>query len=583
MFRKKRYDLFTTHLSPQTLTSNQKLFGNELATRLKRVMKAEAKDFNLFCSRRLDPIPTTQSYLRCSQSLQADRIPEYEYDTTYSRPTSSMSSTPTCAYEGPQTPSRSRSPMNMNEIVSSTIGREGSPAPLEMTSLVARNSYRVKRKTLPSPRSPPRSIPGTSHFGTEPQEPGKLRRSRVGSIDATYTPSLDPLAGIYPGHTNALIHDALDEGLKPSPLQVRTYSNAGSLASSVTSHSHSEIVPAYGGDARFDSLAGNNLGPSLLPDSKIADPNGLISPMSPISSSNVGSESAENLRPSALLTGQRVHAPSPVQASKIPNSPTSPISPPSYSETDLQNQTNAAPQVPAAHPSESSAPPITVADAIGVPPSSQTPSNGDDCTLELVHHLPSSERRDSERRDLEAQYPTRESITPNQLPRQPLGVPNTSLKDIESGLELATTFNPPRAPRTHSYGHPERPIEPDAISLRPSIRSSNSKGKSKFGFLKRFGGSKNLSVEEVVPSLPDSLQFCFSVCSQSLVLWSKKDSDFIVQIKHPFKTGRKIDLGNSRESNLDISGQRKGFSIRFVVASSQIVAAYACVNKVNHI
>jgi hypothetical protein len=541
-------------------------------------MKAEAQDFNLFCCRRQDPAPSTQSYslVPPSQSLQADRIPEYEYDTMYSRPASSISSTPTYAYYGPQTPDRSRSPMSMNGFISSAIGRKGSPDAPEITTLVARNSYRVKRKTLISPKQPPRSITGTAHFGAESQEPGGFRRSRVGSIDASYMPSLDPQAEADLGNEKALEHEALGfESLKPSPLHVRTYSNAGSFASSVNSHSHSEGAPAYGRNGLIESKAGDDLEPSLSATSKVADSSGPISPTSPVSSSDMGLESAENLQPDTLLTGQRVHVPSPAHLSESSNSLASPTSPPSYSETDLRNRTTANPYDPIYEPIETTPPlPIQIPRGIGIPPSSQAPSNGDDCTLELVEHLPRSERR-----PLEEYHPARNNDVQEQPSRQPPGIPNHSPKDIESGLELVPIFVPPAITRIDADVNHERPVEPDVVSLRPSIRSSNNKGGSKFGFLRRLGGSKNMNTADAVPPLPENLQYCFSVCSQSLLIWSKKDSDFVVEMKYPFKTGRRLRLGNPRESHLELLGQRKDFSIRFVVASRQITAAYACANK----
>jgi hypothetical protein len=535
------------------------------------VVKAEAKDLTVFFSRRQDPAPATHSYpsVPSSQSLQADWIPEYEYDTSYSRPASSISSTPTYAYDGPYTPYRSKSPMNMNEIVSGTIAREASPDPPEVTSLVARNSYRVKRKTLPSPKSPPRSIPEPGHRRVEKQESGIKRRSRVGSMDASYAPSLDPYAESESGHTQTAMHEAHGiEPLKPSRLQFRTHSNAGSYTSSGASHSHSEIVPAYGAEAHPASLVPGSLGPSLLPDSQVGDVEGPISPMSLTSSSNTGFNNTESLTPNALNMGHRAQSPSPVQTSETPNSPTSPMSPPSYSETNLRNRADEKRQF------ELPPLPVQAASDVGIPFAQGPLSSEDDCTLELVHHLPESERKASE-----AHYATGQSIPPPPS-RQAPGFPDNSRQDIEPGLELApsTRSTPPATDHSHYRPYSERPIEPDAASIRPSIRSSNSVGKSKFGFLKRFGGSSR-GVDSV-PSLPSNLQFCFSICSRSLLLWSKKDSDIIVQIKHPFKTGRRLDLGNSREPYSNSSGQRKGFSIRLVTASSQIVAAYACANKV---
>jgi hypothetical protein len=198
-------------------------------------------------------------------------------------------------------------------------------------------------------------------------------------------------------------------------------------------------------------------------------------------------------------------------------------------------------------------------------------SIADECTLELVTDL----RRSSGKRYL----PTEVQEPPPPNKSSPLQ--SVAPEVMEAGLELATDFPAPLAISTRYSFHPER-VEPGSISVPSSIRSTGSNRKSKLGFFKRLGNSKNTSSTGATPPLPSNLQAYFSICGQSLFVWSKRDSSFIVRISDPFTSGQKVDLGAPWEPNNDAASDRNAFSIRMVAANSQFFAAYTCRKNVSH-
>jgi hypothetical protein len=540
---------------------------------MKRVTKAEIMDFHQFCCHRqsqhpnLPPYPTLPSPTRS----HSNRSQEYDEEPVYSRPTSSISSTPTYTSDGPQTPYRSRSPMNMDEIVSYKIGGDGSPDPT-MPSLVSPNPDRVKRKAIPSPRPPQGSAGGIGHYGLELPGPRETPELRVGSIELKYSLPPIPLSETDPRNTKGQEHEAPPAGnSEPSPLPVPARAVSGVPAFPLFPTSYPEPGSGNAKTLGQDSYHPRHLDSSPLPGHVTADTLTPVSPVAPASYPVTDLGDIKGPGQEASFYGDLMPSPLPIQSAAHIGEPTLPLSTNSYPETESRHSKevprNQGP-ISGSRGFENIPLPVHVTADTSVPAIRKTlPSNAEDCTLELVKDL-----RNSETKAPEANH-SQEDIAEPQIPNRPSPLPPMAFTDIEPGLELVTTY---AAPSTRLYSHPERP-EPDSVSVRQSIRSSASNGKSKLRFFKRLAVSKNGSSSDQVAPIPLGLQHCFSLCAQSLLLWSRKDSDFIVRISHPFKTGQKLNL---RDPYVDPSTQQKGFSIRLVAANSRLIAAYVYTNKV---
>jgi hypothetical protein len=601
----------------RVLIFEQKEFGNPLTDRMKRISKAEVMELHQFCCRgqNCNPSPQSDPPLSSPIFIQSNRTQEYNYEAPYSRPTSSISSTPTYTSDGLQTPFRSRSPMSMDKIVSYDVIREGTPEPPLMASLVSRSSDRVKRKALRSPIPAARSIDESAWTGVDIPRQGRTRDNRLGSMDTTYSLSSNAFS-------EAASHNAKEASWQEVPIPASDKVAPEPLPAQMPHHIEPQIhhIPSASCAETDPAPIPQPFEPTPPPPPPVparADSRALMHHLTPISALETDSGNlrgsgrdlpifrrferppiparhsadtraksysesdrsyletdTENIQNTGLVAPSLRHlqpSPIPDQASIETESPGNPLSTISYPDTETGDEKHRGEEAPVLERLESSPPPVKSPMAVEDSDPPRTMSIAEDCTLELVTDL-----RRSPPRVPGEKYPPSANEDPS-TPRKLSLAQSVAPKDVEAGLELASAFAAPLAINTRFYPHPER-VEPDTISIRPSIKSSGSNRKSKLGFFKKLGGSKNTSALDAAPPLPPNLQACFSICARSLLIWSKRDSDFIVRVSHPFKSGQRVDLGTNSEA----TNQRKGFSIRLVAASSEFVAAYTCTNSVGH-
>jgi hypothetical protein len=535
--------------------------------RMKRINKAEIPEFYGFCFRRQRGNSILHSYPTPPYPSSVQTRPNLDnaYDGPSSRPLGSDTST-TYSSDGPQTPFCIQSPMNMNTVIINRAERASSPELLETVSQnpiqLSRSQFRVRRKTLASSKPIPDRIDETDYNETNAHE----QISSPSLFDDRAASAISPFTGSRQDVLIAPIGDT--KNLRPSPLQLRRPS------ATVEPHSLSSPKSLKDGDqnkeakmhhdtTQVDPLACSPMTVSITTSLRQTQPNSL-SPVSPELNYLGASEHSSSGPSLTQHPFQRARSRDGLQIrpARVVDAQGRDV----YDDDDSRLHGALQLQLDLAD---------TTLKTLSYVRSDTSPAKvptKEDCTLELVDDLSSIELRMSQ------VYRDSPDTTIPDIIRQPFPTPYPVEKEVESGLELAPQFVSPIIMRKYSYPHPERP-ESDGLSLRRSVKSSSS-SKSKLRFLKRLGGAKESVHTDSTPSLPLNLQSCFSVCSSSLMLWSKKDSDIIVQIRSPFTSGQRYNLAMPMEPYSDPTNAQKGFSIRLVAGSTKMVVAYACSNKV---
>jgi hypothetical protein len=453
--------------------------------------------------------------------------------------------------------------MSMNTAIINRTERAVTPELLETMSQkpaqLSRSQFRVRRKTLSSPRPIPDRIEETDYNDTNIFE--KIEHRPL--FDDRAASAMSPLANANQEASIACLHDK--ESLRPFPLQVRRPSSTIEPNPLFSPKSPSELNEDEAA-IHQDSLQADPLGPSAMTVSIPANlrqtPSDPLSPVSPEGTYLGASDHSPSLPSLIYSPSQRAHS---QDGLKIKS-----MCVPDGLERSMHGVED--PRLDSLRPQRDVSATVETPSYIGAETSRAQAPTMEDCTLELVDDLNSTGLRVSQ--DYRG---SPDSRIPNSI-KQPYPTPYPVEKLVESGLELAPQFVPPVTMRKYSYPHPER-ADPDGLSLRPSVKSSGG-SKSKLRFLRRLGGTKETAVADSMPSLPPNLQSCFTVCSSSLLLWSKKDSDYIVQIRSPFTSGQRLNLATPREPYSDFTNVQKGFSIRLVAGSTKMAVAYACSNKV---
>jgi hypothetical protein len=83
-----------------------------------------------------------------------------------------------------------------------------------------------------------------------------------------------------------------------------------------------------------------------------------------------------------------------------------------------------------------------------------------------------------------------------------------------------------------------------------------------------------------VDPLPENLEFCFSNCSEHIILWCKRHISEVVRISFPFHEGQKFRLRMPAPFSL-IPNKEYVRSVRFLVASHSAIAAVIHIDKVS--
>lgn len=141
----------------------------------------------------------------------------------------------------------------------------------------------------------------------------------------------------------------------------------------------------------------------------------------------------------------------------------------------------------------------------------------------------------------------------------------------EPGLELANTYKfDPAADYSKIFVS-----KSDAQSIRTFSSAGSISSPTRSGLFGRFGGSKK-------PSLPTSLDFCFSSCAQDIWLWQKKDGESLVRMRQPFTTGEYFSI--QRPNGLGFAPNKvPKQSIRYVSATPDRVVAVVHIDEVRTI
>ncbi|KAK0726263.1 hypothetical protein B0T21DRAFT_31157 [Apiosordaria backusii] len=161
-----------------------------------------------------------------------------------------------------------------------------------------------------------------------------------------------------------------------------------------------------------------------------------------------------------------------------------------------------------------------------------------------------------------------------------------------SEMRLGTTELRPGSRATeHSSGYTPQGIQPSSLyaeSIAPSSKTSRER-KGGLGLRGLLGAMKKEKVPSVVKghgatSLPviGDLGFCFSNAGTSLLLWEKKQPEYLVRLHWPFEDGQKLNLRSfsPNAGNLNLIEDGAGsWTVKLVESGTNLVAAVVSVNR----
>jgi hypothetical protein len=112
------------------------------------------------------------------------------------------------------------------------------------------------------------------------------------------------------------------------------------------------------------------------------------------------------------------------------------------------------------------------------------------------------------------------------------------------------------------------PTSPSRTNITRDSSMSDSKKSRRLSFrpsLSKWGRSTS----EVKPPLPDTLAFAFDCSGKSLLLWLKKDCEFLVKIDAPFQDAKRYSLLSGK------GGRIAGALVKHIAAGNDYVAVLA--------